>query len=112
MRNRMSSGCYWPGGCRRGCWRRSGRSSTPAAWRRLRRHGQGPDRVGGMLLAKRRQTRRTRTMLDRISGFIQQYKGAPVLLGILLVILNFVVVLLSPGTWMASTNLLLHVGVA
>ena len=51
-------------------------------------------------------------MLDRISGFIQQYKGAPVLLGTLLVILNFVVVLLSPGTWMASTNLLLHVGIA
>jgi hypothetical protein len=50
-------------------------------------------------------------MLDRISGFIAEYKGAPVLLGVGLVVVNFVVALLSPGSWLASTNLLLHLGV-
>jgi len=50
-------------------------------------------------------------MLDRISGYIAEHKGVPVLAGVLLVILNFAVVLLSRGTWLADTNLLLHLGV-
>ena len=50
-------------------------------------------------------------MLDRISAFIATYKGAPVLLGVLLVIVNFALVLLSPETWLARTNLLLHLGI-
>ena len=50
-------------------------------------------------------------MLDRISGYIAEHKGVPVLVGVLLVILNFAVVLLSRGTWLADTNLLLHLGV-
>ena len=50
-------------------------------------------------------------MLDRISGYIAEHKGVPVLVGALLVILNFAVVLLSRGTWLADTNLLLHLGV-
>ena len=50
-------------------------------------------------------------MLDRISGYIAEHKGVPVLAGALLVILNFAVVLLAPGTWLADTNLLMHVGV-
>ena len=50
-------------------------------------------------------------MLDRISGYIAEHKGVPVLAGVLLVILNFAVVLLSRGTWLADSNLLLHLGV-
>ncbi|HKZ85394.1 MAG TPA: hypothetical protein VJ793_17295 [Anaerolineae bacterium] len=50
-------------------------------------------------------------MLDQISGYIAEHKGVPVLAGVLLVILNFAVVLLSRGTWLADTNLLLHLGV-
>jgi hypothetical protein len=50
-------------------------------------------------------------MLDRISGYIAEHKGVPVLVGALLVILNFAVALLSRGTWLADTNLLLHLGV-
>ncbi len=50
-------------------------------------------------------------MVDRISGYIAEHKGVPVLAGVLLVILNFAVVLLSRGTWLADTNLLLHLGV-
>jgi len=50
-------------------------------------------------------------MLDRFSGFIAKYKGVPVLLGVALVIINFVVALLSPGSWLATTNLFLHLGI-
>jgi len=50
-------------------------------------------------------------MIDRVSSYIAEHKGAPVLLGVLLVIVNFLVVLLSPDTWLAETNLLLHLGV-
>jgi len=50
-------------------------------------------------------------MLDRISGYIAEHKGVPVLAGVLLVILNFAVALLAPGTWLAGTHLLLHLGV-
>ena len=50
-------------------------------------------------------------MLDRVSAYIAEHKGVPVLLGLLLVIINFVIVLLSPGSWLATTNVLLHTGV-
>jgi hypothetical protein len=50
-------------------------------------------------------------MLDRISGYIAEHKGVPVMIGVLLVLINFVVVLLLPGTWPAATNVLLHLGI-
>jgi hypothetical protein len=50
-------------------------------------------------------------MIDRIASYIAEHKGVPVLIGVLLVVVNFAVALLSPGTWAADTNLLLHVGV-
>ncbi|HEY4688005.1 MAG TPA: hypothetical protein VIK33_01750 [Anaerolineae bacterium] len=50
-------------------------------------------------------------MLDRISGYIAEHKGVPVLIGVLLVIINFAIVLLAPTSWFATTNLLLHLGV-
>ncbi len=49
-------------------------------------------------------------MLDRISAYIAEHKGVPVLIGVLLVLLNFGVVLLLPASWLATTNLLLHLG--
>lgn len=50
-------------------------------------------------------------MLDRISSYIAEHKGVPVLIGVLLVIVNFIVALLSPASWLTTTNLLLHLGV-
>jgi len=50
-------------------------------------------------------------MLDRISSYIAEHKGVPVLIGVLLVIVNFIVGLLSPASWLTTTNLLLHLGV-
>ena len=37
-------------------------------------------------------------------------KGLPILIGILLIILNFLTQLFFPGTWVAETGLLLHLG--
>ncbi len=50
-------------------------------------------------------------MLDRISGYIAEHKGAPVLLGVLLVAVNFVVALFAPASWLVTSNLFLHLGV-
>ena len=50
-------------------------------------------------------------MIDRLSGYIAEHKGVPVLIGVLLVIVNFIVGLLSPASWLPTTNLLLHLGV-
>jgi hypothetical protein len=54
-------------------------------------------------------------LLKRISDFLARMPGLPVLIGVLLVILNFVLRLL-PGSWpvvgwLARTDLLLHLGV-
>ncbi len=48
--------------------------------------------------------------LDRLSAFIARYKGLPTMLAVLLVVLNFVVQFLPLG-WLASSNLLLHLGI-
>jgi len=50
-------------------------------------------------------------MLDRLSGYIAEHMGVPVLLGVLLAIVNFAIVLLAPDSWFAATNVLLHLGV-
>jgi len=50
-------------------------------------------------------------MLDRISAYISEHKGVPVLIGVLLVALNFGVALLLPASWLATSNVLLHLGV-
>jgi hypothetical protein len=54
-------------------------------------------------------------LLKRISDFLARLPGLPVLLGVTLVVLNFVVRLL-PGSWpvvgwLVQTDLLLHLGV-
>lgn len=54
-------------------------------------------------------------LLKRISDFLARLPGLPVLVGIALVVVNFVVRLL-PGAWpvvgwLVQTDLLLHLGV-
>jgi hypothetical protein len=52
-------------------------------------------------------------MLDRISDYVSGHRGVPVLIGVLLVILNYLLRLL-PDTqlgFIESTDLLLHLGV-
>ena len=50
-------------------------------------------------------------LLRNVSEYLAQRKGLPVLLGVLLVIVNFLVVLGLPTHWLAHTHLLLHLGV-
>ena len=48
--------------------------------------------------------------LDRLSAYIARHKGLPAMLAVLLVILNFVLQFFDLG-WLASSNLLLHLGI-
>ena len=53
-------------------------------------------------------------MIDRISDYLAHNKGMPVFLGILLVILNYAAQFLAGVPvigFIASTNLLLHLGI-
>jgi len=53
--------------------------------------------------------------MKRLSDFLARYPGLPVLIGIGLVVVNFVLQFLPPDWpvigWMAGVNLWLHVGV-
>lgn len=49
--------------------------------------------------------------LDRVSEYLAARKGLLPLLGALLVFINLVVRLAAPGTWLAESDLLLHLGV-
>ncbi len=52
-------------------------------------------------------------ILDRISDYVSTHLGAPVLLGVLLVVLNYIL-LIIPGVqlgFVETTNLFLHLGV-
>ena len=51
--------------------------------------------------------------LDRISDYVAAHRGVPVLLGVLLVVVNYVL-LIIPGVqlgFVETTNLFLHLGV-
>jgi hypothetical protein len=51
--------------------------------------------------------------LERITNFLARYPGLPVLLGLVLILINFVFQLLPPWPvigWMAQVNLCLHLG--
>jgi hypothetical protein len=53
-------------------------------------------------------------MIDRISEYLAHNKAMPVYLGVLLIVLNYVVQFLAPVPvfgFIASTNLLLHLGI-
>ncbi len=52
-------------------------------------------------------------LLDRISDYVSTHRGVPVLIGVLLVVLNYVLVII-PGVqlgFVETTNLFLHLGV-
>jgi len=42
--------------------------------------------------------------------WLARYKGVPVLVGILLIAVNFLLVVFAGDSWMARTNVLLHLG--
>jgi hypothetical protein len=51
--------------------------------------------------------------IDRISDYISKHRGVPILLGVALVVLNYLL-LIIPGVqlgFVETTNLFLHVGV-
>jgi hypothetical protein len=50
-------------------------------------------------------------LLDRLSEFLAHRRGLLPLVGLLLVIANFILQLVQPGAWLSSTNLLLHLGI-
>jgi len=50
-------------------------------------------------------------LLDRVSEFLAQRKGLLPLLGIVLVVINGILQFVPASGWVASTNLLLHLGV-
>ncbi|GAB4535715.1 MAG: hypothetical protein Fur0018_26160 [Anaerolineales bacterium] len=49
--------------------------------------------------------------LDKVSEFLAHRKGLLPLIGAVLVLLNLLVVLAAGGSWLASSNLLLHLGI-
>lgn len=50
-------------------------------------------------------------LLDRISEFLAQRKGLLPLLGIVLIVINGILQFVPASGWVASTNLLFHLGV-
>lgn len=42
--------------------------------------------------------------------WLADHKGVPVILGIVLIVTNFLVILFAPEAWAAQTHFLLHVG--
>jgi low affinity Fe/Cu permease len=48
--------------------------------------------------------------LDRMSDFLARRKGMLPLLGLLLIIANLVLEFAAPGSWLASADLLLQLG--
>ena len=49
-------------------------------------------------------------LIDRASDFFAHRKGLLPLIGILFILANLVLVVLFPLSWIAATNLLLHIG--
>ena len=52
-------------------------------------------------------------VLDRISDYVSAHRGVPVLLGVLLVVVNYVLVIIPDVQlgFVETTNLFLHLGV-
>jgi len=49
-------------------------------------------------------------LIDKLSDFLARRKGLLPLVGLVFIIANLILVILFPLGWLASTNLLLHVG--
>lgn len=48
--------------------------------------------------------------MQKIADFLERVKGLPILIGILLVILNFIVQYIPGLDFLSNSNLLLHLG--
>ncbi|MEW5828993.1 MAG: hypothetical protein AB1846_08910 [Chloroflexota bacterium] len=49
-------------------------------------------------------------LLDQVSEFLAHRKGLLPLVGVLLILLNLLLQFILPGSWLATTNLSLHIG--
>jgi hypothetical protein len=49
-------------------------------------------------------------LLDRLSEFIARRKGLLPIIGLLLIIANLMIQFMMPGSLLATSNLLLHIG--
>lgn len=49
--------------------------------------------------------------MQKLADFLERVRGLPILIGILLVILNFIVQYIAGLAFLADGNLLLHLGV-
>lgn len=50
-------------------------------------------------------------LLDRLSEFLAPRKGLLPIIGIVLIVLNFLLSLLAPSGWLTQTNFFLHIGI-
>jgi len=50
-------------------------------------------------------------MVNRLSDYIAEHKGVPVLIAVVFVVVNFVLGVLAPGSWLVTSNLFLHLAV-
>ncbi len=48
--------------------------------------------------------------LDRMSEYLARRKGLLPIIGLSLIILNLIIQFIIPGTFLATTNLFLHIG--
>ena len=48
--------------------------------------------------------------IDRLSNFLADRKGLLPMIGLVLVLANFIIVVAQPLSWVADTNFLLHIG--
>jgi hypothetical protein len=49
-------------------------------------------------------------LLDRISEFLAHRKGLLPIIGLFLILINLLIQFIIPGNFLATTNLLLHIG--
>ena len=59
----------------------------------------------------RSQHKEALVLMQKLADFLERVKGLPILIGILLVILNFIVQYISSLSFLGESNLLLHLGV-
>ena len=49
-------------------------------------------------------------LLDRMSDFLAHRKGLLPILGLLMIVINLVIQFILPGSFLAASNLFLHIG--
>ena len=49
-------------------------------------------------------------LLDRMSEFLARRKGLLPLIGLFMILINLIIQFIVPGSFLAQTNLILHIG--